>query len=515
MGHSMRLLFACLVLALSLARPAFAEDAPIAVRAAVDGIEVLRGAPGSESVVGRLALPGPIHDLARTGSVVYVARGRMGVTTVDLTRPEAPREINTFGGGERPVIRLALAGDTLLVIVADFATRAYDVRNPARPADALLLGGPPGSAPILAAGSPATTPAIVAPAPTPTATASSGARDAGEVVAVRKGYLSVKQPGVHVGDRFELRSHRPVTISDPATGRDISAPSNERLGVVEVERVHGDTGTCRQPRGVHASVGDNAVPTADPVRESLMFPRRYTDGMWRVHGVLRPMLSVDVLGFGFIANLSADYHFALPIRIGVEVAPLSFLAQGTTIDGSGIPRGGVGVGAYPRISAAYSTDWFEIGLGVGGELQRFGTSAFVISPRVRLGALDGLHLVFQSDLALLDNSPTSNNNGSRSFIFALGFGEIAIPLTHRVTLVLEGGGADHLAWGILGLDTWLAGNGGPGTLIVHAGVGGAWIADHNDQCNSYYDGNMYQTTCTGTKVSGAGPAASIGFDYRF
>src|SRR5262245_22021701 len=97
--------------------------ASLRVRAVEGAIEIVRADELPGEVVGRLALPGPIHDVVRVGNVVYIARGRIGVTSVDVSQPRAPREIATFGGGERPVVRLALAGDTLLVIVAEFATR--------------------------------------------------------------------------------------------------------------------------------------------------------------------------------------------------------------------------------------------------------------------------------------------------------------------------------------------------------------------------------------------------------
>ena len=46
--------------------------------------------------------PGPVYDLLRLGNTVFVARGLSGVTAVDVTRPEAPRELSTFANLGRP-----------------------------------------------------------------------------------------------------------------------------------------------------------------------------------------------------------------------------------------------------------------------------------------------------------------------------------------------------------------------------------------------------------------------------
>ena len=474
-----------------LTAPALAEAQP-RVRVGGGGIEVVTAQAGVETVIGRLAFAGPVYDLLRLGNTVFVARGLSGVTAVDVTRPEAPRELSTFANMGRPVVKLAAAGGQLVAIVADYASLLFDVADPSRPVFA--LPALPNAGPLLTAAtsphSPGAAPALASATPAPTEALANGL-----VIAVRAGQAAIRAPGLRVGSRFELRSQEALKTVDPVTGAERSLPSQERLGVVEIERLEGDAGIARLPRGLHATVGDLAVPTQEPRVASLIDPSGWRGGMFRLAGTFRPFLSMERLGFGLASSLSLDYYFKSPVRIGVELAPFSFLAQ----------SGGTGVDGHVRGSAAYSVNYFEVGGGVGGHFQAQGSAAnaFAITLRVRLGSLDGLHLIFQSELALV------SNGDSRKFTHAASFGELAFPLTQRLTLIFEGGGGSSFAYGMVSLATYLTGNGGPGTLIIHGGIGGAAVTDPGSSCDAF--------ACNGSgqRINGAGPAASIGFDYRF
>src|SRR5262249_12914373 len=123
-----------------------------------------------------------------------------------------------------------------------------------------------------------------------------------------------------------------------------------------------------------------------------------------------------------------------------------------------------------------------------------------IAPAVRLGALDGLHLLLTNGYTLVKKS-----NGDHQFAFASLVGELAVPINSRVTLVLDGGGASEWAYGTVGINTYLRGSGGPGTWIFHTSLGGAYVNDQTHYCG---------TTCTITTVRGAGPTVGVGLDRR-
>ncbi len=478
----MKTVLAVLCLTISYAN---AEEA--VARASAGAIEVFERRGVDELLVGSLPISGPMLDLLQLGDMVYVARGAQGVTAIDIRQPAAPREVTTFAVG-RNAVKLAVTGGQLLVIVADYATLAFDLADPAHPA-ASLIGVPAHPGPIAA---PA--PAVAALPMTP-----QSAAPPAHVMAVRNGWVAIESPRpIARGDRFEIRSQEQIAITDPTSGQQYQAPSNEYHGMFEVDRVEtqGTTSKAsgRLPRGAIATEGDLAVPTAEPLHEPLAFPSNWR-GMTRVRATLRPFLTVDNLGFGAIAELGVDYYLKAPVRVGVSMAPLGLLAT----------REGAGIVGQLRGSAAYSTDFFEVGLALGGQVAHLGESSFLLGPSIRLGSLDGLHLVVQNDYVV-----NKNSTGDYKFGFASLHGELTIPMTRKLTLSLTGGGAAAWGYGLLGINSYLRGTGGPGTLIFHTAIGGAFIDDKGGtNCPNGLP------PCTTAQVRGAGPTVAVGIDARF
>lgn len=461
------------------------------------GVQVLQQRDGREEVVAIVPLPrGPVYDTLRIGDTLYVARGPLGVTSIDVSDLRAPKVLSTFGAGPTAV-RLSASGSLLLVVVAEYSAVAYDVSDRGNP----VATRPEGL--FFAAAAPPSSPGPQAPPPQPASSRPAGAeeddatapdssgreRGPAQVVAVRGGWLTIQSAApLAPGDRFIIRSQRRIKVIDPVTGGSRSVPSNRDRGVFVVEQVREGRGSGRLLRGTVAAVGDIAQPTERRYSQrALYFPPLWS-GMTRVQASVTPFLPVQELGFGLLSRLSVEHYFSFPLKLGVEAAPLGLLAL----------SGGTGVVAELRGKAAYASDYFEIGLDVGGQLRHFAPSRVLLAFSLRVGSLDGLNLHFSNAYSIADE-------GTRQrFVFANAFGEFNIPVHQRVTLNLAGGGSDSWAYGTLGVRGYLRGAGGPGTVILSTALGGVWLSDR-------------QTSCTGAcqQISGAGPALSVGIDARF
>jgi hypothetical protein len=455
-----------------------------------------------------------VHDALRLGGLLYVACGSDGVFAFDLGDAQGPRLVSRFAAG-RNAVRLAVSGSQLLVVVAEYGVLTYSLGDPQHPVASVLATAdsgmtaaaqvlPPSTPPP--AGAPPSQPAAAVPA-APRPTAEPARTAAARVTKISTGWvaLSSSEP-MAVGDRFILRSQRLVRSVDPTTGRSERQPSNEAVGMLAIERVYPPQASGAQTvylasgrllRGTVTRVGDLAQPTTEPLREPLYVPRLWY-GMFRFSGHLRPMLGVSPLSYGMLNDFRFEYYLPVPIKVGVSAAPLGFLI--------GSP---VGVISEVRGHVGFSSSYFELSLDPGAILNRLGGTAFSFGFSFRLGSLDGLNLIFRSGYRL---QATSGSEPALAFYNAGG--EINIPLAKRFTLHLAGEGAQAYVWGTLGLKYWLRGNGGPGTLILDSGVGGAYI---EDACRAI---NITSTSCNSLafgsgSARGGGPIASLGIDARF
>ncbi len=336
-----------------------------------------------------------------------------------------------------------------------------------------------------------TSPAAQAPA------SPAAPRPSARVVALRGGWLflrSLDGTPLRPGDRFEVRAQRPVRVPD-LHGSHL-APSNERRGGFVVERAEGDLGSGRLPKGTLAEVGDLALPTDEPPRPAVFLSPQW-HGMTRVTATARPFINLLGPGYGLLFSATADRYFSAPFRLGVEVAPLGLIEN---------PEG-TGAVAHLRGVAAYTGDYFEVGVAAGMRLQRFGQSGFSVAALLRLGSLDGLSLSLENAYVLSRDTYT----GNLGFALASFSGEINLPITARLQVQLAGGyGVDEWAYGTVGLRHYLRGGGGPGTLILSAAFGGVWVTD---QATCRYD---LPDPCQGmTSTWGFGLTTTFGFDLRF
>jgi hypothetical protein len=452
----------------------------------------VHGPDGVQEV--EVALPGEIRQFEIHGHHLYVARGWAGLTIVDVTDPLSPTEVATFLEGHE-VSGFAVTGSTVIAIVTSLDLVPIDVSDPSRPrlasASQLIgkgLQGPDVDVP--------TGKAVAAEEPAEAIEAKEAIRGSVTKIETEWVFIDVgSSDGVEVGMAFEVLSQKPVKKPDPETGGMVEVPSNEVTAVVVIESVSTGDAAGRLDRGEVARVGDTVVQTGEAPRTSLAFPPN-TPGLSQLVFMLRPFFNVesDRLAFGMLDEMRLGHLFEVPFRLEVALSPL-----GTGFAGDvATPIGISGL-------ATYCPGFFEIGLGIGGNVSRFThNSGFTINQVMRLGSLDGLHMRAEVSFTIV------KRGGDRyKFIFGMGQGTFNIPVHRKVTLVIEGGaGTNGWFFTTIGTKLYFRGSGGPGTIAVPVALGYGRIFDH--RC---HEDDHWEWTCEGLEMGG--PIFSIGIDARF
>jgi hypothetical protein len=210
---------------------------------------------------------------------------------------------------------------------------------------------------------------------------------------------------------------------------------------------------------------------------------------------VQPFLGLTSNSWGSLGEARFEHDFRFPLTLGVELAPVALVASGD----------GPGALAQARLTAAFSLRYLAVGLGVGGQLQRFGRNGLSIAPTLRLGARDGLNLSVEYAYSVAANQYT----GQRTLGFSNLIGTLRVPLAPRLALQIDGG-LNLQAWMFttIGLRQRVRGDGGPGSWFVSAGLGAAWITDRAG-CN--YSASI---PC-GPSAMSFGPTISFGLEHRF
>lgn len=296
------------------------------------------------------------------------------------------------------------------------------------------------------------------------------------------------EAGFVKGTRLRIVSQRLERKPDLVTGEWRDAPSGAVTAVLEVEEAQPRRGMAVLGRGDTAEVGDVIELTQAPLTERLLAPRRAPFQI-RAGFEVRPFLGLQGQSKPVGLMLDAYAHWYLsdvPVVLSIVGAPLgiAFNTQEAHYPGT------------VAVTAAYATDYFEIGLGVGALYGNVGpcelnvcevNTGFTINQVLRLGAIDGLHLEWHSSIFSRPNQ----------FVFGVGRGEIAVPLNSRLTLFGAGGGGENgWATGEFGVRTAVGGAGGRGTVILAASLGVSGI----------FDGPSHENVI--------GPAVSFGAEWR-
>lgn len=416
------------------------------------------------------------------GATLYVPLTTGGVAVVDTSVAGAPKVMVTVLEG-RFITRLLLDGDRLVALEAKEEALVLSLAEPSRPK--LVRGVSASAAPVVAA--PVPSPGEVAPLP---AVASGVVID---VVGGRVIFEGGTDKGFRKGARVQVLSQRKVPKPDLVTGALTEVASGEVTAVLAIEQADANRAMAVLGRGDVAEKGDLVELTSEPVSERLFFPRR-APFEWRFGFVLRPFLGLEgtTKPVGVMVDAFVSwYPTSLPLSVTAMASPFGFVINGRE------PH-------YPGTFAllgGYATDFFEIGLGVGALTGNVGpclpnelgvttcevNTGFTINQHLRLGSLDGFHLSWHSSIF----------SRPAQFVFGVGRGEVAIPLTSRLGLFAGGGGGENgWAGGELGVRTSLGGAGAPGTVMLRASLGYAAL----------FDGPSREFV--------GGPAVSFGMEWR-
>jgi hypothetical protein len=332
---------------------------------------------------------------------------------------------------------------------------------------------------------PPPTPAAV-PAPPPAAT---GARTkGGRVTRTAPGEVVISLgtlDGIGRSDRIEL------SLEHAGDG-DEAALSREAIAVGVVTNVTEQSAKVRLGLNESVPVGALAALTRSQLTASLSAPPRVTD-LWSLQLLARPFTALGELGGGVLLSGAIGRHFG-NLHLQAVVDPLAFA---DVQDKSSVTA------ANAALIASYDSQYFEMGLGFGG--QTVNESGFFLDPGsgiaaeqlIRLGAQDGLNISARTSIVLFH----------REFEFGGMVASGQIPVTRGYWLLLNGGGGNvGYGFGEFGLRVLLAGNGLAGSKFLTISAGGAGVFK-TGACDAFF-------FCQ-ESVSYGGPMAGVGGEWRF
>ncbi len=134
---------------------------------------------------------------------------------------------------------------------------------------------------------------------------------------------------------------------------------------------------------------------------------------------VQPFLGLTSNSWGSLGEARFEHDFRFPLTLGIELAPVALVESGN----------GTGALAQARLTAALNLRYLGVGLGLGGQLQRFGRNGLSIAPTLRLGRRDGLNLSVEYAYSVAANQYT----GQRTIGFSNIIGTLRIPLTDRLS----------------------------------------------------------------------------------
>ncbi len=460
---------ASVVVALSLASASsavFAQQVDSSLT--VEGSALVVRDAGRES---RVALGCAGGAVIRQATRAFVACGLAGVVEIDLTDASNPRRVAVRDAG----------GEVVGFFAVDGAVWARITRTEARPVDALAARGD-------------TTPVSVAAASVSTEprspTVQVDARRVGHVVSVALGDAVIDLgtgDGVAVGGRVEFFRERWTRLDEGDRAMRIDS-----LAVGEVTAISARRARVRIGTDERVAVGASARPTSTHTTQNTLAPPRL-DGVWELHGALRPFLSLEHLAVGAITDFEVVYRASGPWVIHAGAIPLAFALGQQPVFNYGV-----------MLTAGYDSRLFEVGLGIGAASNRsYGgdpSNSLALGQRVRLGAVDGLNLDVQNAFLL----------GRERFRYGGTIATLQVPVSAASALVFRGGGGNMgYVFGEVGLRIRVRGNGDRGSLFVTPSVGGAAIFGRERECPSPFDGSCYPGS-----VSHGGPLVGLGVEYR-
>lgn len=273
--------------------------------------------------------------------------------------------------------------------------------------------------------------------------------------------------GLAVDQRVEFYELRTVELGGVTEEREV------KLAVGVVTQITDTRAVITLGVNENVPIGSHARTSTKRRSRSLIAPPRAQD-LVNLHLGFRPFLALSDLGFGAMSEFGATFRTHKSMAVHALLEPVVF-----------------GVASESRyalmglLALTYDHRLFEVGLGLGGgaltdetcdfdandsltcTAQRI--SVMALGQVARLGAIDGAHLALRNRFILVGGD----------FVYGDTIGEIQFPTGKRTWVVLKGGGGRG-SWGFgeAGLRVLLRGNGGPGSLFITPGIGGAGIGQY-------------------------------------
>lgn len=470
-----------------------------------------------DAPLGTINLPMAPAQILRWGPYLYVACRRAGLLVVDVSNPKQPKVVSQQAKGS-DVIGVRQEGTLLLLDIAQYKFRILSLIQPNQPVPISSSGikVTPGQArpsiakPVVVRPQPRPTPAQERPKP-PTRKTPKPTQDTkndkdspdnvkddlrttvkGLVVRVSRGFVVINKgskDGLRKGDRIAIRAHKLIRRYDPVSDKTIERPSRQLTAIIVINKITPTTASGQLGRGDRAYAKDFFETTDKPLTQRLFFPTR-PGSYWRLRFGLSPIIGVDASAVSFLSFSSISYTFEVPFKIEITMSPTTFTL--------GSPNSTASTNLLAIFS--YNTSYIELMLGIGYQGVMGGVSGMLLMQGIRLGAVDGLNLIFYNQLVL---APEILGISTSRQVFQVGaiHGEINIPLTQQVTLYLAGGGGT-VTWfqGTIGIRTYLWGRGGPNTFILSGALGGAGVTPN---------------TVNRNVARAIGPLISAEIDWRF
>lgn len=475
------------------------ERGTVTYRAWNGELQLLRDQAWQAIVVGVAPKTATYHQ-----GKLYITHGDSTVSVYDCRTPDAPQLLQRLSTGRGLATDVQVVGE--LPWVLTLTQQALPVTDLTAVTSAPIDGGkvtPQLSAPMENVSKPSVGFAVRVTEP--------------GVLAIATGADS----SVRIGDRFAI--YRQTTV-DNAGGAFVG---EEQVAFAEVVAVKAGSALAELSRTALVSESDVARRARPDQSESNVYPVRVAH-VGEFGGTLRPIVNAgSPLGVGALADLYATYWGnAYFVNVTLQPLGLGWTDEGNIVSTSALLEGG------------YDARAFSVGLGLGisainGDTESmlrssgFGTAednaaaggvtetdtqethtAFALSQRVRLGALDGLNLSLRN-LLILQGDSDSDSGG---FIYGGTMGKLTLPLDRRNDLFLEGGGGVMGYWLVgAGVGTWVTGNGSPGSwkLSISAGAAGIWGTREVTVTGPTYSYVNQQDVEVG------GPMVSVGLSRRF
>lgn len=455
------------------------DTAPAEATEAIDTIASLARDAGCEVVASLMLDPGPVLACADQRVVIFGEEGR---------------EVRRAAG---PIDALLPADDDVWVIT--------------RRQEASLLSGLPQP------GSSTTSPeGPVSPRPTPPA--SPGPDEAFVATVVESDFGSViidmgSAQGLEDGQLLELYEIENVRLGDTAE----STRRVRTLAIAPIDSLSENRAELNLGINERVPAGALARPTDRERTTSRLTPPRLP-GLARLSFTLRPFLALGTVGAGSLSEASAAYQFEGPWTAEILVDPLAIgfsrAANLLAVIGTAIVsydttpfQVGIGVGTTTINSTAYQSGGSDTG-GFGAEL------GFAISQKVRLGALDGIHIQLVNNFFLYD--------GAFRYGGTAGGAQVPAGSIGKSSWIVARGGAGFAghAFGEVGLKVLARGNGDHGSIFFVPTVGLAQLRGTREvDCGSGPEVPLGEPAPSGDRtcyaeVSQGGPMIGFQIEWR-